>query len=74
MWISVHEIMFELETKVTHIIFKNWICSSVNEENFSIFNHILEQVEYKPNYYNQLVTTVESEFISDTALLMPKVK
>lgn len=73
MWIGVHEVMYELETKVTHVIIKNWICPSVNNENVSIFNHILEHVEYKPDYYNHLVRTVESEFISDSALLMPKV-
>lgn len=74
MWIGVHEVMFELETKVTHTIIKSWICSSDDEEKFSIFNHILEHVEYKPDYYDQLVTTVDLEFILDTTLLMPKVK
>lgn len=73
MWIDVHEVMFQLDTKVTQNIFKNWICSTANEQ-ISILDYIIKNVEYLPEYYDKLVKTVESEFISDTILLMPKVK
>lgn len=73
MWIGVHEAMFKLDTKVTQSMMKNWICSTENQDKLSIFNYILNHVEYKPNFYDKLMKTVESEFISDTTLLMPKV-
>lgn len=73
MWIGVHQTMFELDPKVTHKMFKNWICNIDNTENLSIVDYILNHVEYKPDYYDKLVKIVESDFISDTTLLMPKV-
>ncbi|VVC40847.1 Hypothetical protein CINCED_3A004867 [Cinara cedri] len=73
MWVDVHEAMFQLDTKVTQNIFKNWIYSTANEGNISILDYIIKNVEYKPDYYDKLVKTVESEFISDTLLLMPKI-
>lgn len=74
MWIGVHEAMFELDPKVTLKMFKNWIYITENEEKSSFIDYILQRVDYKPDYYNKLLKTVESEFISDTSLLMPKVK
>lgn len=74
MWTSVHKAMFELDPKVTHKIFRNWICAISDEENSSILNYILENVEYKPDYYDKLLKIVGSEFISDASLLMPMVK
>lgn len=73
MWIGVHEAMFELDPKVTLKMMQQWVYTSENEEKSSIIDYILQHVEYKPDYYNKLLKTVESEFISDTALLMPKV-
>lgn len=74
MWIGVHEAMFKLDPKVTLKMIKNWIYASENEEKSSLIDYILQYIEYKPDYYNKLLKTVESEFISDTSLLMPKVK
>lgn len=75
MWIGVHEVMFMLDTKVTQNIIKKWICTTPSEEKSPlILDYILEHVEYKPNYYDELVKIVESEFFLDTSLLMPKVK
>lgn len=74
MWIGVHETMFELDPKVTQKVIMNWICSTSNEENISILNYILEHVENEPDYYEKILKTVGSEFISDAALLMPMVK
>lgn len=74
MWIGVHELMFSLDPKVTQKIIKNWICTTLNEEMSPlILDCILEHVEYKPDYYDKLEKIVESEFIFDTTLLMPKV-
>jgi len=73
MWTSVHKAMFELDPKVTHKIFRNWICAISDEENSSILYYILENVEYKPDYYDKLLKIVGSEFISDASLLMPMV-
>lgn len=73
MWIGVHETMFELDPKVTYSMFKNWICSVQNEDKPSIIDYILQHVEYKPHYYEKLIKTVESELISDTAVILPKV-
>ncbi|XP_027854379.1 gem-associated protein 5 isoform X3 [Aphis gossypii] len=73
MWTSVHKAMFELDPKVTHKIFRNWICAISDEENSSILNYILENVEYKPDYYDKLLKIVGSEFISDASLLMPMI-
>lgn len=72
MWIDVHELMFKLHTKVTYKIIINWICNIDNEE--SIFDYILNHIEYKPDYYDKLERILESEFILDTTLLLPKVK
>lgn len=74
MWVDVHKVMFQLDPKVTQNVFKNWICSIVNDGNILILDYIITNVEYKPEYYDQLINAVESDFISDTALLMPKVK
>lgn len=74
MWIGVHEAMYELNPKVTQKIIKNWICARENDENFSVINYILNHVENKPEYYEKLAKTMESEFIADTALLLPKVQ
>jgi len=74
MWTSVHEVMYELDPKVTQSIIRSWICSTPNKENSSILNYILEHVEYKPDYYDKLLKIVGSEFISDASLLMPMVK
>lgn len=73
MWIGVHEAMFELDPKVTLKMFKNWIFTPEHEEKCSLVEYILEHVEFKPDYYDKLEKTVESEFISDTTLIMPKV-
>jgi len=72
MWIGVQEIMFELHPKVTQNMIQNWICS--NEKNSSIIDHILNNVECNYEYYEKLMSSVEPEFITDTTLLMPKVK
>lgn len=75
MWIDVHEAMFKLETKVTHNIIKNWICCTItSEESYSLFDYIFNHIEYKSDYYDKLMRILESEFISDTILLLPKVK
>lgn len=75
MWIGVHEIMFTLDPKVTQKIIKQWICITPSEENSPhILDVILEHIKCEPNYYDELVKIVESEFIFDTSLLMPKVK
>lgn len=74
MWIGVHEAMFKLDPKVTLKMIKNWIYAPKDEKKSSIIDYILQNIEYKPDYYNKLLKTVESEFISDTSLLMPKVK
>lgn len=74
MWIGVHEALFEVDTKVTLNLFKNWLSSVENEDKPSILDYILKHVEYKSEFYDKLVKVVESEFISDSSLLMPKVK
>lgn len=74
MWIGVHEAMFKLDPKVTLKMIKNWIYASEIDEKLSFIDYILQYIEHKPDYYNKLLKTVESEFISDTSLLMPKVK
>lgn len=74
MWIGVHEIMYELNSKVTQNIVTNWICTTKLEDSLIIFDYILKHVENKPEYYEKLSKTLEAEFISDTALLLPKVK
>lgn len=73
MWIDIHEAMFELDPKVTLKMFKNWFFALEHEDKCSLVDYILEHVEFKPDYYDQLEKTVESEFISDTTLIMPKV-
>jgi len=74
MWVGVHEEMFKLDPKVTYKMFKDWICGFKIEENFSVIDSILKHVECKPEYYARLIKTVESKFVSDTALLLPKVR
>jgi len=74
MWIDVHEAMFKLDIKVTQKVITNWICTIEDEKSSSLLDYILEHIECKPDYYDKLVKLLEPEFISDTTLLLPKVK
>lgn len=73
MWIGVHQVMFELDPKVTYKKFQDWICDTDPQES-SIIDNILKHVPCKPEYYERFMKILESKFISDTALLLPKVK
>lgn len=73
MWIGVHKVMFELDPKVTYKKFQDWICDTEPQES-SIIDNILKHVPCKPEYYERFMKILESKFISDSALLLPKVR